>query len=133
MYQQNQEITDKYFNKIIDLLPYSKQHTKGKGGKIQMACPFCFSSETKEYKRTKKCSAFFPRKDLSDYYFSCFRCQTKMDFNSFLMHFSPMLQKKYHREMELNGLTGKNCNLKNFKPRFDSPKNKFNQNKKGEN
>ena len=41
------------------------------------------------------------------------------------MHFSPVLQKKYHREMELYGMTGKNCNLKKFRPRFESPKNKF--------
>ena len=125
MYHQNQKITDEYFHEILHLLPYHKEHTIGKGGKIQMACPFCFASESKEYKRSKKCSAFFPRKDLCDYYFSCFRCHTKMDFNSFLMHFSPILQKKYHREMELYGFTGKNCNLKKFRPRFVSPKEKF--------
>ncbi len=133
MYQQNQEITDKYLNKIVPLFPYPERHKKMSNIKTILPCPFCFAKKSKDWERKNRCAALFHDKEKSTYNFNCRRCGKKCDFSSLLMDFSPVLQKRYHREMELNGLTGKNCNLKKLKPRFDSPKNKFNQNKKGEN
>ena len=129
MYQQNQEITDKYLNEILPLFPYHKEHKRNPNGKIQMACPLCSCTRSTESKKKTRCSAFLPRPNLSDYFFNCFHCKSSMDFNSFLMAYAPALQKKYHRDMELNGLTGKNCNLKKFRPKFTSPRTKFDQNK----
>ena len=129
MYQQNQEITDKYLNEILPLFPYHKEHKRNPNGKIQMACPLCSCTRSTESKKKTRCSAFLPRPNLSDYFFNCFHCKSSMDFNSFLMAYAPALQKKYHRDMELNGLTGKNCNLKKLRPKFVSPSKKFNHNK----
>ncbi len=128
MYKQNQEITDKYLNQILSLFPYQEEHRKNPNGKIQMACPLCSCTRSTESKKRTRCSAFLPN-DNTGYFFNCFHCKSSMDFNSFLMAYAPALQKKYHRDMELNGLTGKNCNLKKFRPKFESPRKKFNQRK----
>jgi len=129
MYQQNQEITDKYLQQILPLLPFPEVHNSSRDRKVRVACPFCSHTRSTPSKKKNKCAAFLPQPNISSYFFNCCHCNTKMDFNSFLSAYAPVLQRKYHREMELNGLTGKNCNLKQFRPKFTSPRIKFDQNK----
>ena len=72
MYQQNQEITDKYLNQILPLFPYQEEHRKNPNGKIQMACPLCSCTRSTESKKKTRCSAFLPRPNLSDYFLTAF-------------------------------------------------------------
>ena len=129
MYQQNQEITDKYLQQILPLLPFPEVQNSSRDGKVRVSCPFCSMTRSTPSKRKNKCAAFLPKPSISSYTFNCCHCHTKLDFNSFLSAYAPALQRKYHREMERDGLTGKNCNLKKFRPKFTSPRIRFDQNK----
>ena len=129
MYPQNQEITDKYLKEILPLLPHPEVQNSNHSGKVRVVCPFCSHTRSTPSKRKNRTAAFLPKPSISSYTFNCCHCHTKLDFNSFLSAYAPALQRKYHREMQMNGLTGKNCNLKQFRPKFTSPRIKFDQNK----
>ena len=129
MYPQNQEITDKYLKEILPLLPHPEVQNSNHDGKVRVVCPFCSHTRSTPSKRKNRTAAFLPKPSISSYTFNCCHCYTKLDFNSFLSAYAPALQRKYHREMQMNGLTGKNCNLKQFRPKFTSPRIRFDQNK----